>query len=107
MGRAHRHWCDKWVYARFPRQQEERLPNGDADLNVSAGHTSWRLMAVLGGRACENPQDFREERGVQVPLLAFRPLPSFICQAVGRSVRVFGVFRPGAPAPPAGCGASA
>jgi hypothetical protein len=28
-------------------------------------------MTVLGGRAGENPQDFHEGRGVQVPLLAF------------------------------------
>jgi hypothetical protein len=34
-------------------------------------------MAVLGGRIGENPQEFREERGVQVPLLTllFAPGP--------------------------------
>jgi hypothetical protein len=40
----------------------------NAEPNVSAGHTSWAEMAVLGGRVDENLQDFREERGVQVPI---------------------------------------
>ena len=68
---AYRGWpCGNCVggYASQPRGRRTQpdFVRGDTDVNVSAGHTSWRSMAVLGGRACENPQDFREELGVQL-----------------------------------------
>src|SRR5262249_51512229 len=34
---------------------------------VSAGHTSWGWMAVLGGRSAENPQDFTRSVGFKSP----------------------------------------
>src|SRR5262249_46257941 len=52
------------------RGAQQACLNADSDDVVSAGHTSRGEMAVLGGRTCENLQDFREVVGVQVPFLA-------------------------------------
>jgi len=77
------------------------LASVSGDGLVSAGHISWRSMAVLGGRAGENPQDFREVLGVQVPPLRTRSYRRFLTPGSGHAPPLICLVAAGWPLTPA------